>query len=171
MLSAYSPDWRVEFETERAALAQVFPAPHFLIEHIGSTAVPGLGAKPIIDMLLGARSLAEIEAKIPATQALGYQYMPEHETVLPERRFFAKPVIRPRHFHLHAVAANSEFFADHLLFRDTLRADAGVAADYFALKVDLAVCFGDDREGYTEAKSSFIRAAIARARSRSGTRS
>jgi GrpB-like predicted nucleotidyltransferase (UPF0157 family) len=159
-LALYSPEWPSLFERERHALASVFSMDEFRIEHIGSTAVPGLGAKPIIDVLVGARSIPEIEARITATEALGYQYMPEHETVLPQRRFFAKPPIRPRQFHLHAVAEDSRFFVEHLLFRDALRSDSRLAAEYFAVKVALAARFGDDREGYTDAKSSFIQSVI-----------
>jgi GrpB-like predicted nucleotidyltransferase (UPF0157 family) len=88
---------------------------------LGSTAVAGLGAKPIIDVLVGGHSLLEIEKKIPVMEELGYQYMPEHEAALPHRRFLAKPLIRPRQFHIHAVAMDSRFFVEHLLFRDALR--------------------------------------------------
>ena len=119
-----------------------------------------MGAKPIIDVLIGARTLFDIETRIPAIVAIGYQYMPEHESVLPQRRFFAKPVTRPRKFHVHAVAVDDPFFAEHMLFRDALRANPRLAADYFSLKVELANRFGDDRQGYTDAKSSFIRSAI-----------
>lgn len=77
----YSWEWPEWFAAERALLEIVFSSVNVQIEHIGSTAVPGLGAKPIIDILLGAPSLSVIEAKIPALVALDYQYMPEHETV------------------------------------------------------------------------------------------
>lgn len=162
-IAAYSPQWPQQFAAERAVLAVVFPRSAFQIEHIGSTAVPGLAAKPIVDVLLGAKTLAEIEARIPATQALGYQYMPEHEVVLPQRRFFAKPVHRPRQFHLHAVQLDSLFWVEHLLFRDSLRSDPSLAQEYLLLKLQLAARFGDDREGYTDAKSSFIRSVVHRA--------
>jgi GrpB-like predicted nucleotidyltransferase (UPF0157 family) len=163
-LAPYSEQWDALFEAERAVLASVFPIPVFRIEHIGSTAVAGLGAKPIIDVLVGGHSLPEIETKIPVMEELGYQYMPEHEAGLPHRRFFAKPVTRPRQFHIHAVAMDSRFFVEHLLFRDALRADPRLAAEYFALKVQLVARFGDDREGYTDAKSFFIQCVIQRAR-------
>jgi GrpB-like predicted nucleotidyltransferase (UPF0157 family) len=77
---------------------------------------------------------------------------------------FAKPVTRPRKFHVHAVAVDDPFFTEHLVFRDALRANAPLAADYFSLKVELANRFGDDRQGYTEAKSSFIRSVIRNAK-------
>ncbi len=91
--------------------------------------------------------------------------MPEHEAVLPQRRFFAKPVIRPRLFHVHAVAMDNPFFVEHLRFRDALRADPRLAVEYFSLKVELAARFGDDREGYTDAKSSFIQSVVHREQS------
>lgn len=163
-IAPYSAKWHALFEAERAVVASVFPTGAFRIEHIGSTAVAGLGAKPIIDVLVGGRSLAEIETRVLAMGELGYQYMPEHEAVLPQRRFFAKPAIRPRQFHVHAVAIDSRFFAEHILFRDALRADSRLAAEYFSLKVGLAARFGGDREGYTDAKSLFIRSVIERAR-------
>jgi GrpB-like predicted nucleotidyltransferase (UPF0157 family) len=156
----YSPSWPSHFAAEHDRLAAAFPPAVFRIEHIGSTAVPGLGAKPIIDVLVGGPTLAAVAARIPAMSSLGYQYMPEHETTLPQRRFFAWPATRPRQFHVHAVAIDSPFFAEHLRFRDALRADARLAAAYYRLKVELAARFGDDREGYTEAKGDFIRTVV-----------
>ncbi len=160
---AYSAEWPRLFAAERDALARTFPPGTFTIEHIGSTAVPGLGAKPIVDILIGAPALPDIEARIDAMEAHGYQYMPEHEAVLPHRRFFAKPARRPRQFHVHAVRTDSRFRAEHLAFRDALRADATLAADYLALKRELAARYGSDREGYTDAKGAFIRAVVQRA--------
>ena len=157
---SYRADWPRVFEAERTALAGIFPPSAFRIEHVGSTAVPGISAKPIIDILVGAGSLAEIEARIPAMEALGYQYVPEHEAVLPQRRFLGKPKVHPRRFHVHAVEIDNRFWAEHLLFRDALRADRGLAADYSALKIELAARFGDDREAYTDAKAPFIRAVL-----------
>lgn len=155
ILHPYDPEWQQRFLDEKHALATVLPA-DFVIEHIGSTAVPGLCAKPIIDVMLGAASLEEIERFIPAMEALGYEYLPQNEASIPDRRFLAKPVTRPRHFHLHGVALNGKFWREHLLFRDRLRADAALANEYAELKQRLAQEFGDDRAGYTEAKSDFI---------------
>jgi GrpB-like predicted nucleotidyltransferase (UPF0157 family) len=163
----YDETWPASFARERAELLEVFSPVAVEIEHVGSTAVPGLGAKPIVDMMLGADRIAEVEARISRLEEHGYQYMPEHESVLPERRFFAKPRQRPRRFHLHAVELASEFWQRHLLFRDFLRRNPAVAAEYYALKLRLATRFGDDREGYTEAKTSFIEAVV---RSAGGSR-
>jgi GrpB-like predicted nucleotidyltransferase (UPF0157 family) len=157
---SYRADWPRMFEAERAALAETFRSPAFRIEHVGSTAVPGIPAKPIVDILVGARSLAAIEARIPAMETLDYQYVPEHEAVLPQRRFFGKPKVGLRQFHVHAVEIDSRFWVEHLLFRDALRADRGLAAEYGALKIRLAARFGGDREAYTDAKAPFIRTVL-----------
>jgi GrpB-like predicted nucleotidyltransferase (UPF0157 family) len=168
-LAAYSPEWPLRFAAEQSALAAIFPAPAFRIEHIGSTSVPGLAAKPIIDILLGATALAQIEMRIPAIAAHGYRYRPELETVLPQRRYFVKPADSPRQFHLHAVELASAFWSDHLLFRDALRAIPCIAKDYGALKSELAARHRDDRDAYTDAKAPFIRSVIERARAQSAT--
>jgi GrpB-like predicted nucleotidyltransferase (UPF0157 family) len=165
-ICAYSAQWSAWFRDERTILDDVFASDDVRIEHIGSTAVPGLGAKPIVDILVGAVSLSVIEAKIPRLAALDYEYMPEHEAVFPQRRFFAKPRVRPRRFHVHAVERTSVFFKDHVALRDALRADPKLASDYEELKRALATRFGYDREGYTEAKSAFIDSVLAGARNR-----
>ncbi|MEO8674254.1 MAG: GrpB family protein [Casimicrobiaceae bacterium] len=163
-IASYCPDWPRTFEAERIALAEIFPQSAFRIEHVGSTAVRELPAKPIVDILIGAGSLAEIEARIREMEAHGYRYVPEYEAVLPQRRYFTKPKDPPRRFHVHAVEIDSRFWAEHLLFRDALRADRALAAEYGALKIALATRFGDDREAYTDAKTPFIQAVLRRAR-------
>jgi GrpB-like predicted nucleotidyltransferase (UPF0157 family) len=160
-ICAYSSLWPEWFQAEREILSAVFSSHDVQIEHVGSSAVLGLAAKPIVDILLGAPSLSVIEAKIPALVALDYQYMPEHEAVFPQRRFFAKPQVRPRRFHVHAVERKSQFWLDHVAFRDALRADPELASQYERLKRELAVRFGFDRVGYTDAKSSFIQSVLA----------
>ena len=159
-LSAYSPMWPAVFEIERDRLTHVFGADAVVIEHIGSTAVPGLGAKPIIDVLLGAPTLDIIERKIPELVAGGYRYVPEFEKSIPERRYFVKVHGQPGHFHLHAVVYASSFWKRHLAFRDALRADTALADDYWKLKRRLAARFPNDRGAYTDAKSEFIRTVI-----------
>ncbi len=146
----------MRFAEERERLAEFFPEPDFRIEHVGSTAVPGLGAKPIIDIMLGGLSLEAVESRIKGLESLGYEYLPQHEQVMPQRRFCAKPVPRPRHFHLHGVVIGDAFWNEHLAFRDALRANEALARQYQALKQRLAAEFGDDREGYIHSKSGFI---------------
>ena len=161
---AYDRAWPVRFEAERARVLALFEPGAAVLEHVGSTAVPGLGAKPIVDMLLGVRRLAEVEARIPALEALGWEYVPRHEEWFPQRRFFALPRPPPRSHHLHAVEIGCAFWRDHLLFRDLLRARPETAAAYERLKRELARKHADDREAYTEAKAPFIQAVLERAR-------
>jgi GrpB-like predicted nucleotidyltransferase (UPF0157 family) len=161
-LSAYSPMWPAVFDIERARLQAIFGADAALIEHIGSTAVPGLGARPIIDIMLGVPALAIVERAMPRLASEGYRHVPELERATPQRRYFVKPDGQPGHFHLHAVVVDTPFWRDHLAFRDALRADPALAAQYSKLKQRLAARHPNDREAYSEGKGAFIREALAR---------
>lgn len=124
------------------------------VHHVGSTAVPGLEAKPIIDILAGIRNLEEARACFEPLARLDYMYAP----YLPaEMHWFCKPHPSRRTHHLHLVPAGSSRYADELAFRDRLREDPQIAAEYLALKRDLADRFAHDRESYTGAKSNFVR--------------
>ena len=164
VLVAYDPAWPACFEAERARLLQVFDPVRTRIEHVGSTAVPGLAAKPIVDVLLGVERLEEVERRIPELEARGWEYVPRHEAVLPHRRFLARPRTRPRSHHLHAVELGTDFWNDHLRFRDHLRDHPEDARAYEALKRELAARHRDDRPAYTEAKTAFVEAILARGR-------
>ncbi|MBW8060257.1 MAG: GrpB family protein [Solirubrobacterales bacterium] len=154
-LSPYDPAWPARFEEERAALAEAIGEWTVGgIHHVGSTAVPGLKAKPIIDILVGVRDLEESQECFEPLARLGYLYAP----YLPdEMHWFCKPHPSRRTHHLHLVPAGARRYADELAFRDRLRADPRIAADYGALKRMLAERFAQDRESYTAAKSDFIR--------------
>lgn len=156
-IADYSPAWPGVFERERAHLESLFHPLPVRIEHIGSTSVPGLGAKPVIDILLGAGSLAEIESHIPKLTEAGFQYVPEYESELPDRRYFRRPAGDSLRVHLHAVAIGSRFWRDHLAFRDALRGDEALAKRYLDLKRELARTFAHDKGAYTDAKGPFIR--------------
>ena len=160
----YDPTWPELFAAEHPALKAVFQPLSGVIEHIGSTSVPGLGAKPVIDIMVGVERLGDVEPRVPTLEGLGYEYVPEYEAQLPERRYFRKPRIRPRTHHVHIVERGSTFWTRHLLFRDYLRRHPDVADDYYRLKRQLAARLGGDGVAYTEAKSQFIAAAMARAR-------
>jgi GrpB-like predicted nucleotidyltransferase (UPF0157 family) len=157
----YDPRWPVMFEEEKALLQKTIGGKVQVFEHMGSTAVPGLGAKPIIDIIAAVRRLEEAEACVEPLQALNYVYVPEFNTVIPERRFFRKV---PRTHHLHFTTAETEFWKRQLLFRDYLRLHPETAQEYFRLKVELAAKFGSDRDGYTNAKTEFIKSIEERAR-------
>lgn len=128
----------------------------YSIEHIGSTAVPGLVAKPIIDIMLGVEALARFEPRIPDLQALGYRYRPELESEIPERRFFVRVRGAARTHHLHVVQAGCGFWADHLLFRDHLRNRPETREAYNRVKLSLARQYRDDRDAYAQGKTAFI---------------
>lgn len=157
VISEYSADWPRMFAEEAGGLRAAFAPDTVEIEHVGSTAVPGMGAKPVVDILLGAQSLAVIEGRIGALEARGYRYVPEFEALLPQRRYFAKPKDGPAQFQLHAVERGSAFWDEQAGFRDVLRSDPAIFQRYLALKRRLAESFRTDIGGYTEAKAPFIR--------------
>lgn len=160
VIADYSPEWPVIFAIERETLGSAFHPLPVEIEHIGSTSVPGLGAKAIIDILLGARSLEQIEARTGQLELLGYRYVPEFEKDLPHRRYFERQSHGGPSIHLHAVAHGSTSWLEHLAFRDALRSDDALASRYLDLKRRLSRQFGTDRAGYTDAKAPFIRGVI-----------
>jgi GrpB-like predicted nucleotidyltransferase (UPF0157 family) len=159
-LSPYSPMWPAVFDIERERLTRVFGADRVAIEHIGSTAVPGLGGKPIIDVMLGAPDLAIVDRHIPELVAQGYRHVPEVERGTRERRFLVKAEGHPGYFHLHAVGLDTASWRDHLAFRDALRADAALAGEYWRLKRRILARYPTDRAAYNDAKSTFIRTVV-----------
>jgi len=162
----YDSTWTLKFEKQKRDITNALGNKVLAIEHIGSTAVPGLGAKPIIDIMVGLRQLNDAEDCIEPLKKIGYEYVPELETETPERRYFQKgPSNVPRkHYHLHMVEIHSEFWNTHILFRDYLRTHPLSAQEYFRLKKDLAAKYRLNREAYTEAKTKFIKSTIAKAR-------
>lgn len=155
----YDPQWPIRYAQEKAAIVRALGSRLAAIEHIGSTAVPGLGAKPIIDMLSGVTNLKTGAQCVPALEALGYEY--KGENGISGRLYFDKG--NPRVYHLHMVEVDGEHWKRHLLFRDYLRSHPAETQRYEALKRELAERYGNDREGYTNAKTDFIEAAVRRA--------
>jgi GrpB-like predicted nucleotidyltransferase (UPF0157 family) len=168
VLVPHDPAWPSRFAEERDRLVALFAGVDVGIEHVGSTAVPGLAAKPVIDVLLGAPSLRDVEDRIPALAADGWSYVPEHEDALPDRRYFVKSAGGARSHHLHAVVNGSAFWRDHLAFRDFLRTHPADVRAYEALKRDLAAAHRDDRAAYTDGKTAFVRGILFRARLEAG---
>jgi GrpB-like predicted nucleotidyltransferase (UPF0157 family) len=162
----YDAEWPRRFDEEGAVLSQIFAGSDAAIEHVGRTAVPGLGAKPVIDIMAGVSHLAEAEARITALEAAGYLYVQKHEAQLPERRYFRKPRLGPSAYHLHCVVRGSDFWVRLLAFRDYLRAHPESAAAYYALKRELAVRYR--KSEYTDAKSPFIEGVLVSALSTPG---
>jgi GrpB-like predicted nucleotidyltransferase (UPF0157 family) len=150
----YDPRWPSLFDDESASLHRVLlPWLAGPIEHIGSTAVPGLAAKPIIDMMAPVRTLEESRDAIPAVRTLDYLHAPYHADV---EHWFCKPRPSFRTHHLHLVPYQSPLWIACIVFRDQLRNDSRVAAQYLELKRSLAASFEHDREAYTEGKSKFV---------------
>jgi GrpB-like predicted nucleotidyltransferase (UPF0157 family) len=159
-LRDHDPTWAEVFEAERVRLAPVFDGKAVAIEHVGSTSVPDLCAKPIVDILVGLRELELTDDQIAAMEELGYHYMGEHG--LPGRLFFRK---EPRTHHVHVVEHGGSHWERQLVFRDTLRSDPAERRRYDQFKRRLAA-EGHPREVYAELKTPFIREIEARARAR-----
>ena len=153
----YNPNWVFLFEQEAASIQRVLDGSLIArMEHFGSTAVPGLAEKPIIDLLIGVRSLAEAKrVAVSQLNRLGYAYWVDNPE--PQRMFFVKglPPNSPRTHHIHMVEPNS-LLGERLLFRDYLREHLDEAARYVQLKYNLAQHFSSDREAYTIRKAEYI---------------
>ena len=160
----YGEGWTSLFEQERARIERAIGPWVEEIEHVGSTAVPGLAAKPVIDIMVGVKSLDDTPILVERLEAVGYEYVPELEQQLPSRRYFRKLRRGRRTHQIHLVERSDAAFWDrHILFRDYLRRHPGVADEYARLKQELSGRFRDDRTAYTEAKTAFIREVVRRA--------
>jgi GrpB-like predicted nucleotidyltransferase (UPF0157 family) len=155
-LSPYCADWPACFDAIRQELRVTLPGDEVRVEHIGSTAVPGLAAKPVIDVLLGAPALTVVEARIPGLLACGYEYRQRYELQIPGRRYFVRAASTLPRVHLHAVETGATLWRRHLAFRDALRSESGLAREYEALKIRLARQYPDDKERYASGKAPFI---------------
>jgi GrpB-like predicted nucleotidyltransferase (UPF0157 family) len=157
-IAPYDPGWVASFENERAALEATIGA--WVVDgihHVGSTAVPGMDAKPIVDILVGVEDLEFSQECFEPLARLDYLYAPY---LSEQMHWFCKPHPSRRTHHLHLVPVTGPRYADELAFRDRLRGDPDLAEEYTALKRSLAARFRDDRDGYTDAKSEFIRRAL-----------
>jgi GrpB-like predicted nucleotidyltransferase (UPF0157 family) len=151
------PAWPQSYAIERERLLSVLPGVFIDVQHIGSTAVPGLAAKPIIDILAGVVSMAVAESVIAPLCASGYTTSAEFNQTLSDRKWLMRWADGRRTHHLHVVVHDGPVWRERLRFRDALRASADLAARYAELKADAARKHPVDREAYTEAKTEFIR--------------
>ena len=152
----YDPQWPNLFEQEKARIIANLGSSLLMVEHLGSTAVPGLAAKPVIDIGLGIRSLAEAADLIPAIEGLGYIYEPALEQLIAERRFFWKGTPTVHTYHLHLAEVDSPVLVRPLGFRDYLRRHPDWAEQYGDLKKELAKRCGQDIESYVNGKTALI---------------
>lgn len=154
-ICAYDADWPVRFEAERARLEQALGPAAVSIEHIGSTSVPGLAAKPVIDILVGTLDLAAIDACNDAMQAAGYEV--RGESGFAGRRYFRRITPeRVRLAHVHAYRLASQAHDRHLAVRDYLRAHPDMVAAYARLKREIVALRGVTRQAYAARKAEFV---------------
>lgn len=158
-LAPYDPVWPELFAGWKSALRGAVGDTAVLVEHVGSTAVPGLAAKPVIDVQVSVVRPEDEAAYVPAIEALGVQLRNSDA----EHHFFRPPSGRPRNVHVHVCAAGSPWERRHLLFRDYLRAHARARDEYLAAKLDAVRRWSDDPFAYTEAKGAVIRRLTAEA--------
>lgn len=165
----YNPNWVFLFEQEATSIQTVLDEGLITrIEHFGSTAVSGLAAKPIIDLLIGVHSLEEAkQVAVSQLDRLGYAYWFNNPDL--QRMFFVKglPPNSPRTHHIHMVEPNSLLW-ERLLFRDYLRKHLDEAVRYAQLKCNLAQRFSSDREAYTMRKAEYIESVMQKARQQPG---
>jgi GrpB-like predicted nucleotidyltransferase (UPF0157 family) len=160
-LLPYTLAWKRLFEEEQAIL-QANLGNHILeIQHIGSTSIPGMVAKPIIDIAIAVRDFEGAKVCIDPIEHLGYQYRGEFG--IPRRHYFVKG--DPRTHHIHMLEITSQDWKNQLFFRDYLTRHPQSARDYANLKIEMAQRFPKDRESYLEAKAPFIQSVLQLARS------
>ena len=155
-LHAYDFSWPAMFAAERERLLTVLPATFIDVQHFGSTAIPGLAAKPIIDILAGVESMAVAESVAEPLCASGYATSAEFNGELTDRKWFMRWANGHRTHHLHVVVHGDSVWRQRLRFRDALRSNPDLAARYAALKAELAAKHNNDREAYTDAKAAFV---------------
>jgi GrpB-like predicted nucleotidyltransferase (UPF0157 family) len=161
----YDPNWPLLFEQERARILEALGLGVVCVEHVGSTSVPGLAGKPIIDLLVGVRSLGDARStSVERMQPLGYTYVSEYEAWLPDELLFRKGPPGPWTHHAHLMEPANPRWEEYVLFRDYLCQHPSVAHAYSNLKKALALVFADDIAGFRDAKRPFIQQVLASAR-------
>jgi GrpB-like predicted nucleotidyltransferase (UPF0157 family) len=177
LISPYNPQWPLVFADEKQKLSGILKELEPSIEHIGSTAIPGLGAKPIIDILIGVKNESELEKTLIPMQQSGYTYFRIFEPLMPYRRYFVKlkalagkPIpelidkdddfFRGKDFdslaHIHIIQKDTIHWKRHIAFRNYLKAHKSERNDYHKLKLELSNKTLKEEIDYNDAKSSFI---------------
>jgi GrpB-like predicted nucleotidyltransferase (UPF0157 family) len=155
----YDPSWSVKYETWRQRIVEVLPS-YARVEHVGSTSVPGLAAKPIIDIQVSVADIDDEASYVPALESVGIVLRARDDV----RRYLRREEDGERVIHLHVCELGSEWERDHLDFRDHLRSSERARQRYSDLKRQLADVWRFDRMAYTEAKGDLIRELLADAR-------
>jgi GrpB-like predicted nucleotidyltransferase (UPF0157 family) len=157
VIAEYDPGWPALFERIAEPVRRAVAELEADVEHVGSTAVPGLAAKPVVDIDVVVRAERDVGAAVDRLGSLGYVHQGDQGIV--GREAFLWPPGAPRH-HLYVVVAGSRAYMDHIRFRDLLRSHPGLADEYAELKHNLADRHGTDRVGYTDAKTAFVQRAL-----------
>jgi GrpB-like predicted nucleotidyltransferase (UPF0157 family) len=158
----YDPQWTRIFEEEKQRILKVIENKVFTIKHVGSTAVPGLAAKPIIDIMAGVEGIVEANWCIPRLKKIGYtSFTPDLETL--DHYYCCGKGPHSIGYHLHLIRFESSEWYKHLLFRDYLRSHPITAQQYYKLKTKLATKYYSNRGSYTKSKTAFIESVIAKA--------
>lgn len=160
VIADYDANWSSQYEQEKSRIIDALGDTVADIQHIGSTSVPGLAAKPIIDILLGLKQIPPSSTHVLSLENIGYLYLGEFG--IPERHYFRRGM--PRTHHIHAVQVNSDFWQRHILFRDFLRSHPQAQQQYETLKRKLAVEFRNDRDRYGDSKTPLIEQLLTQAR-------
>jgi GrpB-like predicted nucleotidyltransferase (UPF0157 family) len=151
----YDQEWPRLFEAERSRVADALGEPGMKVVHMGSTSVPCLGAKPIIDIMVGVEDGAQADWVQKELEKVGYlDVTPEPDNT--EWFYCLGRGTRELYYHVHLVVEGSRHWGRQLAFRDYLRAHPDTAEEYYALKKRLSSQYGENRIGYTEAKTEFI---------------
>lgn len=177
-IETYQPAWVDKFQQEKAIIAAALAPLVPVVEHIGSTSVPGLGAKPIIDMLVGVGQEAQLDQTTQPMMAAGYTYFRKHEPAMPYRRFYVRligplgqtapakvdigePFVIGQDFksvtHIHLLVKDTIHWTRHIAFRDYLRTHPDIAAQYDTLKRTISLRDFKDGIAYNEAKDHFMK--------------
>ena len=175
-LEKYDPEWKSLFEIEKNKLYKFLGSKGIKIEHIGSTSIPDICSKPIIDIMIGVEKEKQLDTNINKITSLGYTYVQKYEIYLPFRRYFFKlknsdiqlpkiiglndpDIDKGNHedsFHIHMVKINSDFWINQLLFRDYLRSNYESKKEYENVKIALVKMEWDNINDYADAKSDCI---------------
>lgn len=161
-LVEYTPNWVKQFDYEKANITNAIGDQILSIEHIGSTSIIGLKAKPIIDIMVGVQHLEQVASLVHPLQEIGYEYVPKIE--FKERKFFRKGQWGQGTCHLHICEYDSLEWREKILFRNYLRNHPEFAEKYALLKINLATKYKFDRPTYTKNKEPFIRSVLHKAK-------
>ncbi len=151
----YDPEWPTWFQRARGELFVTLDPTHAGVHHVGSTSVPGLASKPVIDILVEVSTLDLVAAATPALEARGFEARGEYG--IEGRRYFSRGAGEGPKVHVHAFAVGHPAIARHIAFRDYLRRHPNVAGEYGELKRALAAVHAEDRDQYQSGKADFVR--------------